>query len=364
MSRLKSSALHIGTYADIPIKVHWTFGFTVMLVGYLGYKNNLSISETFVLGAFVLVLFICVVLHEYGHALTARRYGIKTQDIILSPIGGIARLHRLPDKPLQEIIIAVAGPAVNIVIAAVMAIILFVFLDQPLMPDSVSDDLMRPVDFMRSVIGLNLVLFAFNLIPAFPMDGGRVLRALMSIPWGRARGTKYASWVGKVLAVGFMAFALFNGEITLGLIGVFIYTMATMENKQVQLRYALEGKRASDIMRLDWTRVYTSETMERPIDLYTRGMERSFIVYNAADEVDGCLPEVVVRHAIKQKGHEAAVGSYSSQSIGYAEQSTPLSSIYQAFAQKQYSMIVIREPLSEMEVGIIDPQTLYKYMKA
>lgn len=364
MSRLKTSSLHIGTYADIPIKVHWTFGFTVMLVGYLGVKNGLTVGQTVVVGAFVLVLFICVVLHEYGHALAARRYGIETEDIILSPIGGIARLHHLPDKPWQEIVIAIAGPAVNIVIAVLLSLILFVGLDQPLLPAPLQDELMTPVDFMRSVIGVNLVLFAFNLVPAFPMDGGRILRALLSIPWGRARGTKYASWVGKILAVGFIAIAIYDNQITLGLVGLFIYTMAGMENKQVQLRYALEGVVASEIMRVEWQRIYLTYEMAVVIDSYHRGQQKSFVVYDETEAIVGSIPQVVVSQAIKQDATHASVSNYMVQSIGYAEPTTPLTDIYHAFTQQKYSMIVIHDRHSQVEQGLIDPQTFYAFMKS
>lgn len=363
MSRLKTSSLHVGTYADIPVKVHWTFGFTVMLVGYLGISNGLSIPQTVVLGAFVLVLFICVVLHEYGHALAARRYGIRTEDIILSPIGGIARLHHLPDKPWQEIVIAIAGPAVNIVVAAILSIVLFVILDQPLLPTVLQDELMTPVDFTRSVIGVNVALFAFNLVPAFPMDGGRILRALLSIPWGRARGTQYASWIGKILAVGFIAIAIYNNQVTLGLVGVFIYTMAGMENKQVQLRYTLEGAQAHEIMRTDWLRVYETDEMSTVIDNYNRGLQQSYIVYDLGDTIAGTIPDVVVREAIKQDHGGMPVSHYMLQSIGYAEPSTALTDIYHAFTADKYSMIVVRDRISDVEVGLIDPQTFYAYLK-
>lgn len=311
-----------------------------------------------------MVLFTCVVLHEYGHALAARRYGIVTRDIILSPIGGIARLEYLPDRPLHEIFIAVAGPLVNIAIAALLSLILFVVLGEPLLPQQLTDDIMRPLEFMRAVIGINIILFVFNLIPAFPMDGGRVLRALLAMRWGRAKGTKYAAAVGKVLAVGFIAYAVYGNDITLGLVGVFIYTMAGMENKQVQLRYALEGATAATIMRQTWTHIHIGEQMRVVVDHYLHGVQKSFLVYDSQGYICGCLPELVIKECIKAADHDATVNQYMSQMIGYVMLTAPLSTVYEAISQQDYAVIVVRDADTQDDLGLIDRDSLRTYIEA
>lgn len=166
----------LGRFAGIDVYIHTTF---LLLIGFIGVSYWLQErSLAAVVGGigFILALFLCVVLHEYGHALTARRYGISTRDITLLPIGGVARLERMPDEPRQELWVALAGPAVNVVIAA--ALFGWLFINGSLMPlETLS---VTSGSFLERLMLVNITLVAFNLLPAFPMDGGRVLRALLA----------------------------------------------------------------------------------------------------------------------------------------------------------------------------------------
>ena len=156
--------------------------------------------------AFILALFVCVLLHEFGHALTARRYGVRTRDIILLPIGGVARLERIPEKPRQELWIALAGPAVNVVIAVALAVWLQVTGGwQPVEELTVTGG-----SFVERLLVVNIFLVVFNLIPAFPMDGGRVLRALLGLKLDYVRATQIAASIGQALALGFGFLGLFS----------------------------------------------------------------------------------------------------------------------------------------------------------
>ncbi len=180
----------------------------------------------------VAFLFVCVILHEYGHALTAAYYNIPTRDIFILPIGGLARLEYLPESPIKEMVIAIAGPLVNLVIALLLSLILWVY-GRP-----IDLSVMQNIDGIMSVHGLliglllvNLTLFIFNLIPAFPMDGGRILRASLSIKWGRHKATVIASYIAQVLAMVFFAYGSYNEMMTLSLIGVFIFFTARWERR-------------------------------------------------------------------------------------------------------------------------------------
>ena len=155
-------------------------------------------------GLVVLTMFVCVVLHEYGHALTGRKFGVKTVDILVSPIGGLARMNKMPEKPIHEFYISIAGPLVNLVIGSFILLVFYLYNGKYSL-DLNSFDLDKPAEFIRILAPINLTLFLFNLIPAFPMDGGRILRSLLASRIGKVKATRIASTVGKVLAVGFDA---------------------------------------------------------------------------------------------------------------------------------------------------------------
>jgi len=173
---------------------------------------------------FILILFACVLLHEFGHAFAARAFGIRTPDITLLAIGGVARLTRIPDKPWQELVVAIAGPLVNVVIAAVLIFVIRVSADlQPL------EHLESPrFELLAKVASLNVMLVLFNLIPAFPMDGGRVLRSLLAMAMPYVRATQIAAWIGQGLAIVFAIYGFFGDPILI-FIAFFIFVGAQQE---------------------------------------------------------------------------------------------------------------------------------------
>src|SRR5512145_651613 len=196
----------LGTFAGIDVFVHATF---LLLIGWIGYSYWLQYETAakVIEGIlFILALFLCVVLHEYGHALTARRYGIKTRDITLYPIGGVARLERLPDKPIEELWVAIMGPAVNVVIAAI--IFAYLYLTRGLVP--MTELTVASGSFLARLMAVNVSLVLFNLIPAFPLDGGRVLRALLAMRMDYVRATQIAAGVGQGMALLFAFLGLIS----------------------------------------------------------------------------------------------------------------------------------------------------------
>ena len=228
-------ALHIGTYFGIPVFIHWTFSFIILFVSYVAYSEGMATNEILAFSLYIFCLFLCVILHEYGHALMARRYRIATHDIIVTPIGGLARLNGIPKDPKGELLIAFAGPMVNLVLAFLIFGVLSILGIGWIIPD-VEDlrVLSNPIGFVHMLLILNIVLFVFNLIPAFPMDGGRVLRALLSFKMDRVKATLIASVIGRILAVAFVAFAAYNKLPGLLFIGIFIFMMAGKEYQRVK----------------------------------------------------------------------------------------------------------------------------------
>jgi len=190
-------------------------------------------GEGLLTAALVAALFACVVAHEFGHAFAAAAFGIPTYDITLLPIGGIARLARMPEKPLQELAIALAGPAVNVAIAIVLLSGL------PLLRLAGSEDgswSLVGSDFVKNLIGANVFLVLFNLLPAFPMDGGRVLRSLIAMRTTHLRATEVAARIGRWMALAFVIVALAYGHIGLLLVGVFVFLSGTGELMEARRR--------------------------------------------------------------------------------------------------------------------------------
>jgi Zn-dependent protease len=191
------SSLKVASVFGIEVRIHVSF---LLLLVYFGFQ-----SGTFQSVLFILILFVCVLLHEFGHAFAARAFGIRTRDITLYAIGGIARLNRIPDKPWQELTVAIAGPLVNVVIAAAL-----IFVTHVTAAFQQFDELESPrIELLAKVAAANLYLVVFNLIPAFPMDGGRILRALLAMLMPYAQATQIAAWIGQVLAVLLALLAVF-----------------------------------------------------------------------------------------------------------------------------------------------------------
>jgi Zn-dependent protease len=239
----------IARVAGIDVRLHATFLLLLAFWGWQGYESG-GTTEAAYNVLFVSLLFLCVLLHEFGHAFAARSYGIHTPDITLYPIGGVARLERMPENPAQELVIAVAGPAVNVVIG----LVLWLALGLPA-PLGHFNDLGQPGrDLAFQLLSVNVMLIVFNLIPAFPMDGGRVLRALLSMRLGHTEATSIAARIGQGIAVLFAIVGIFgipgilNPNFFLLFIAMFVFMAAQQEAAYAGMRAAVAGMRIGDAM--------------------------------------------------------------------------------------------------------------------
>jgi Zn-dependent proteases len=243
-------SFRMATVAGIEVRIHATFVLLLGLYAWMAYLAGRTPAEGLVLAntivGLVLLLFLCVLLHEFGHAFAARAFGIRTPDITLLPIGGIARLERMPSSPWQELVIAVAGPAVNVVIV----LLLLPFVGPP---GSWSE--LRSIDLERgsmalNLLGLNVMLIVFNMLPAFPMDGGRVLRALLATRFRHSLATLVAARVGQGIAVVFvLAGLIWQGNLMLLIIGFFVFIGAQQELVYARMRESARQFRVGEIMR-------------------------------------------------------------------------------------------------------------------
>lgn len=262
----------LGRFAGIDVYIHATF---LLLVGFYGVNYWLEGGMNAMVEGivFILALFGCVLLHEYGHALMARQYGIPTRDITLYPIGGVARLERMPEKPTQEFWVALAGPVVNVVIA--VAVGAWLFLSNSFV--SFSELGLTTGSFLERLMIVNITLVLFNLIPAFPMDGGRVLRALLATRMDYVRATKIATLLGQGIAFIFGFIGLFAAP-TLVFIAFFIWIAAGQELGMVQAKAMLSGIPVSRAMLTDFRILHPLEPASKAMNWLVSGVQQDFPV--------------------------------------------------------------------------------------
>ena len=291
----------LGTFAGIDVFVHATF---LLLIGWIGYSHWLqygTVAKVVEGILFILALFLCVVLHEYGHALTARRYGIKTRDITLYPIGGVARLERLPDKPIEELWVALMGPAVNVVIAALLFV--YLYLTSGLVP--MTDLTVASGSFLARLMAVNVSLVLFNLIPAFPMDGGRVLRALLAMRMDYVRATQIAANIGQGLAFLLGLFGLFNNPFLL-FIAFFVWIGASQEASMVQMRNTISGIPVTQAMQTRFDTLSPTDRLDRVVNLILAGSQQDFPVVEDGQFI-GVLTRDDFIKALSQNGQDTPV---------------------------------------------------------
>ena len=291
----------LGTFAGIDVFVHATF---LLLIGWVGYSHWLeyrTIAKVAEGILFILALFLCVVLHEYGHALTARRYGIKTRDITLYPIGGVARLERLPEKPIEELWVALMGPAVNVVIAA--GLFAYLFVTNSLVP--IDQLTVASGSFLARLLNVNILLVLFNLLPAFPMDGGRVLRALLAMRMDHVRATQIAANIGQGMAFLFGLAGLFGNPFLL-FIAFFVWIGASQEASMVQMRNSISGIPVTHAMQTKFETLSPSDRLDRVVNLIIAGSQQDFPVLEDGQFV-GVLTRDDFIKALSQQGQSTPV---------------------------------------------------------
>ncbi len=295
-----SWSIPIGVVGGTVIRIHVTFVLLLLWIGIAQYAQGGA--QAAVQGvAFVVLVFVCVVLHEFGHVFAARRYGVTTPDITLLPIGGVARLTRIPENPSQELVIAVAGPLVNVVIAAVLYLILGKF------TPFAGTEVQNPgVDMLTRLASVNVFLVLFNAIPAFPMDGGRVLRALLAYRLGFTRATQVAATVGQGLAFLFGLVGLFGNPLLL-FIALFVYLGASAEAHSVQMRQVARGMLAADAMITDFETLSPNSSVDDAVQALIRTTQHEFPVVDGGGQLRGVLTREVMIHALKQEGGTAPV---------------------------------------------------------
>lgn len=321
-------SIKLGQLAGIDVFMHWTF---LILIGWIAFSYWMS-THSWVMAVhgvgFVLAIFGCVVLHELGHALTARRYGIQTRDIILLPIGGVANLERMPEDPKQELAVAVAGPLVNVVIAAVLFGILSV--TGRVAPLERLVEVGGP--FLAKLMWVNVILVLFNLLPAFPMDGGRVLRALLATRLSYTRATHVAAGVGQAMAILFGFLGLFTNPFLL-LIAIFVYLGAEAEAQMASMRTAFRNIPVREAMMTHFRTLSEHDTLARAIDELLAGSQQDFPVLSNG-RIVGVLRRDALLRAVAQGGQALGVGEVMDRDCAVVEDGAVLDETYQRMRER------------------------------
>lgn len=347
-------AIPIGTVKGTVIRIHFTFLLFLIWIAAAHYAQGGR--DAAIQGLiFVILLFLCVLLHEFGHVFAARRYGVQTPDITLLPIGGVARLERIPEEPSQELVVALAGPAVNVVIAAILYIVLGGFVP------SESMELQNPgVSLVGRLAAVNVFLAVFNLIPAFPMDGGRVLRAALAYRLGYSRGTEIAASVGQVVAFGLGLLGLMGNPLLI-FIAIFVYLGAASEAHAVQMRQASRGMLVSDAMITRFASLQPNSLVEDAVQCLIQTTQHEFPVVDGAGMLRGVLTRDDMIRALRDTGPQTPVIDVMRSDIPVIHHRLPLDEAMRLMQSKSLPAIGVMNGESRL-VGLITPENIGEMM--
>ncbi len=349
-------SLKIARLAGINVYLHWTFLILLAWIFIASVNAGQGLAEALTGVGFILALFACIVLHEFGHALTARRYGIQTQRITLLPIGGLAMLEKMPENPRHELAVALAGPAVNIVIALLLLVYL-ALTGQELPTNQLEDP--SQISFARyfipNLLIVNVLLFAFNLIPAFPMDGGRVLRALLSMRYDRATATNIAAKIGQFLAIGFVFFG-FMYDFWLIFIGLFIYLGASGEASYETQRSLLSRLTVGDVLMHQYTPLHAWETIGRAVDILLDGHEKEFIV-TEDNHIIGTISRDEIIKGLQMLGKDERIKRIVNQDWIRLTAEMELNEAYEQMSRKKISICPVYNEYGEL-IGVLNQENI------
>jgi Zn-dependent protease/predicted transcriptional regulator len=353
---MKKGSLFIGSFFGVKLFIHWTFWIIIGWILLLHFKMGHGWTVGLTGVVFIIALFACIVLHEFGHALTAKKFGISTRNITLYPIGGVASLEKMPDKPEQELAVALAGPAVNVAIAGVLYFLLYTT-DQLL---SISEmNHMSGENFWFNLMAANVILAVFNLIPAFPMDGGRVLRALLAFKMGKLRATTIAARVGQFLAIIFVFFGFFT-NFWLVFIGLFIYLGAEAETIHESFKDALNGYVVKDVLIQQYTLLSPLDTLKNVVNLFQTTSEQGFLVAQNK-HVLGVISRKELIEGLSVNEDSSPVSKVMRKEYIKLYLNMPLYEAYQKLITNQYSIAPVLE-YGQLK-GIVYVKSIHEFIE-
>jgi Zn-dependent protease/CBS domain-containing protein len=345
-------SIPIARIAGIQLRIHVTF---LLLIAWLAFGYYAEGGSAAALGRvlFILLLFLCVVLHEFGHAFAAKAYGINTPDITLLPIGGVARLERMPEKPSQELVVALAGPLVNVVIAACLLLVIG-------SRAFVSPMAMQSGDLMVNLLNINIALVLFNLLPAFPMDGGRVLRALLATRMNYARATQVAATIGQGFAFLFGFVGLFGNPFLL-FIALFIYIGASQEAALAQLKAVSRTFPVSSAMVREFRTLAKDATLAEAVDALLATSQHDFPVIDENGGVAGILTRHDLIAALRKNDPQIRVGDVMRRDIPTVTTGTRFEEAFRIMQECNCPAVPVLDSMKRL-VGLLTPENVSELM--
>lgn len=343
----------LGRFLGIDVFVHFTFFILLAVIGIAHWLPERSYVNALDGVLFFALLFLCVLLHEYGHALMARRFGVGTRDITLLPIGGVARLESIPEKPIQELLVALAGPAVNVIIALLLAGWLTLeHAWQPLSSLGIAEGGM-----IERLLAVNVGLILFNMLPAFPMDGGRVLRSLLAMKMDYARATKIAAKIGKGMALLFAIYGLFANPMLI-LIAFFVWSGASQEAASAQVKSAISGVLVRDAMVTNFQVVSPSTTLQEMAALMLSGAQRDYPVMKRETMV-GMLTHDDLLRAMQQHALDTPIVTFMRADVPTVNEDDLLDEVLARETGNDHSASPVLK--NGILVGLLTEENLHEY---
>lgn len=347
----------LGNIAGIGIFIHWTFSILIAFIIFVNYKTGYNAEQMVWSILFILSVFVTVFLHELGHALVAKNYNIRTKDITLLPIGGLARLERLPEKPMEELMVAIAGPLVNIFLAFLTAFIISIPEDSEVLVAQLSKGI-NAHNFLLNFFLVNIWLALFNLIPAFPMDGGRVLRALLSFRLKRHVATKIAARVGQLLAIGFIFLGFFSNPFLI-FIGLFVIIGAQIETEYAESKHILKGYTVRDVLMTQYQTIDLNEEIKKAVEMLLDGQYKIFLVTENNEPV-GTLNRDQIILALSEKGENEAVHTVMNRHLIFLDVDTLLEDIFELVYNNKSNLMLVME--NNQFIGTLDTENLLEFV--
>jgi len=346
-----SWSLNIGTIAGTAIRVHITF---LLFLGWIFFASYVAEGPGAAMASlvFMVLLFACVLAHEFGHIFTARAFGVPTPDVTLLPIGGVARLARIPEEPREEFLIAIAGPLVNVVIAFGLVLLAGARLKAGDLAVMESPN----VSLVDRLAAVNIFLALFNMIPAFPMDGGRVLRALLAARMGYVRATEIAASIGQGVAFALGFIGLFYNPLLI-FIAIFVYLAAASEAHMVAIRAMSRGVPVSSAMMTQYATLTPDAPVEEAVQTLLRTSQNEFPVIDAAGRLVGVLGRSDLIRALKQLGPDARVAEAMASDVPTVSYRSPLDDAFRILQEKSPPVVAVVDAADRL-VGLVTPETV------
>lgn len=350
-------AFRIINIRGISLYIHWTFLFLIGWIVLVNAQLGNNVEQLMWSVTFILAIFACVTLHELGHALMAARFGIKAKNIVLLPIGGIASIEKFPDNPKQELAISIAGPLVNVVIALLLWLVQLPHTSFWEAPQDVS--IVHGHDFLYNLRIANIGLALFNLIPAFPMDGGRIFRALLGFKLNYIQATSIAATVGKIIAVAFIALGILFFNPFLPIIGIFIIFSASTEEYYLQLKSLAKGVKLKEVLMYDYNSLQTNMPVQEAANILINNHSKYFVLMDGTNPV-GSINRLEIVKAIAEMKYKEPLQSLIKEDIEFLDVNTEVGAVLEKLARNDERIYPVME--DKHFAGVVNLNHIIEYL--